>query len=189
KALLASGMVPARVDRRGISHAFTFFSMPGPVTCFEGVQSLLPGRFLRIQLGDEGSTPHVSEHKYWEIDFPDEGEEDYRAEEKKVIDGFEQVFTAAVERRLRADVPVVSYLSGGVDSSTVVAIASKVRGSPIPTFTIQIDDPKFDETSEAGIVSAHIGSKPVVVHFGADETLNVYPRLIEAAESPVIDTS
>jgi asparagine synthase (glutamine-hydrolysing) len=189
KALLGSGMVPARPDRRGINHAFTFFSMPGPVTCFEGIQALLPGHYLRIQLGQGGESAQVSEHVYWEIDFPDQGDEDPGRDEKQVIDGFEQVFTAAVERRLRADVPVVSYLSGGVDSSTVVALASKVRGSPIPTFTIQIADPKLDETSEAGIVSRHIGSDPVVVRFGAAETLNVYPRLIEAAEGPVIDTS
>src|SRR5262249_41646007 len=59
----------------------------------------------------------------------------------------------------------------------------------IPTFTIQIKDPTLDETGEAGIVSRHVGSKPVVVPFGAAETLSVYPRLIEAAEGPVIDTS
>src|SRR5262249_20052528 len=64
-----------------------------------------------------------------------------------------------------------------------------VRGNPIPTFTIQIKDPKLDETSEAAIVSRHVGSEPIVVPFGAAETLNVYPRLIQAAECPVIDTS
>lgn len=189
KALLASGMVDARADRNGINHAFTFFSMPGPVTCFEGVRALLPGRFLKIQLGGPGQSAQVSEHKYWEIDFPDAGDEDYGHDETKVVDDFERVFTAAVERRLRADVPVVSYLSGGVDSSAVVAIASKIRGNPIPTFTIQVLDPEFDEASEAGIVSKHIRSEPTVVRFGAEETLNVYPRLIEAAEGPVIDTS
>lgn len=189
KALLASGMVDARPDRRGINHAFTFFGMPGPVTCFEGVQALLPGRYLRIQRGGGGRPAQVSQHVYWEIDFPDQGSEDPGLDERKVIDDFERVFTASVERRLRADVPVVSYLSGGVDSSTVVALASKVRGSPIPTFTIQVADPQLDETRQASIVSKHIRSDPVVVRFGADEMLNVYPRLVEAAEAPVIDTS
>jgi asparagine synthase (glutamine-hydrolysing) len=189
KALLASGLVEARPNRRGINHAFTFFSMPGPTTCFEGIQALLPGRYLRIQLGEAGQAAQVSQHKYWEIDFPNQGDEDRGLDRKKLVDGFEEVFTAAVERRLRADVPVVSYLSGGVDSSTVVALASKVRGRPIPTFTIQIDDPQLDETSQAAIVSRHIGSDPIVVRFGAAETLNVYPRLVQAAEAPVIDTS
>jgi asparagine synthase (glutamine-hydrolysing) len=187
KALLASGLVERRPDPRGINHAFTFFALPGPVTCFQGVNLLLPGHYLRIQIG--GTRAQVSEHVYWEIDFPDRGEEDPGSDQKQVIDEFENRLRAAVERRLRADVPVVSYLSGGVDSSTVVALAGQVRGSPIPTFTIQIKDPQLDETSEAGLVARHVGSDPVVVPFGTAETLNVYPRLVRAAEGPVIDTS
>src|SRR4029453_7070584 len=105
------------------------------------------------------------------------------------IDGFEEVLTASVERRLRADVPVVSYLSGGVDSSIVAALASKRLGGYLPTFTIQMADPHLDETNKASMVSKHIGSNPLVMRFGADEMLKVYPRLVEAAESPVIDTS
>ncbi len=105
------------------------------------------------------------------------------------MDRFDQALYAAVEKRLRADVPVVSYLSGGVDSSIVVAMACKVRGEPIPTFTIRIDDPQLDETSEAGIVSRHLGCRPTVVNVGAAETLATYPRLVTAAEGPVIDTS
>ena len=68
-----------------------------------------------------------------------------------------------MKRRLRADVPVVSYLSGGVDSSIVVAMASKVRGSPIPSFTIRIKDPKLDEATEAEVAARHVGTEPIVV--------------------------
>lgn len=189
KALLASGMVEARVDRRGINQAFTFFAIPGPTTCFEGVQLLQPGHFLRIQLGEGSQPAQVTDQKYWEIDYPDQGDEDWGADDQKVIDGFEKVLLRSVEMRLRADVPVVSYLSGGVDSSTVVALANKVRGEAIPTFTIQITDPKLDETVQSGMVSRHLGSRPVVVRFGAEETLNIYPKLVRAAEGPVIDTS
>ena len=95
----------------------------------------------------------------------------------------------AVERRLRADVPVVSYLSGGVDSSLVVALASHIRREPIPTFTIRIEDPRLDETSAAAYVGRHIGTEPIVVSCGANEVLNSYPDLIRAAEGPVVDTS
>src|SRR5262249_22446679 len=92
-------------------------------------------------------------------------------------------------RRLRADVPVVAYLSGGVDSSTVVALATHVRGSPVPTFTISVQDPQLNEQDEASVVARHIGADPVIVPFGADEALNTYPQLIRAAEGPVVDTS
>jgi asparagine synthase (glutamine-hydrolysing) len=188
KALLASGLVPARPDLRGINHAFTFFALPGPVTCFEGVSALLPGHFLDIRTATDG-TRTVRDRTYWEIDFPDHGQEERGQDPKVLVDRFEQTMLAAVEKRLRADVPVVSYLSGGVDSSVVVAMACKVRGAPIPTFTIRIDDPQLDETSEAGVVSRHLDCRPVVVNVGAAETLATYPRLVRAAEGPVIDTS
>ena len=68
-------------------------------------------------------------------------------------------------------------------------MASKVRGEPIPTFTIRIDDPKLDETSEAALAARHIGTTPIIVNCGPAQVLGTYPRLIRAAESPVIDTS
>ena len=187
KAMLASGLLPVRPNLRGINHVFTFFAMPGPVTCFDGVSALLPGHFLDIRTADDG-TRTVRDRTYWEIDFPDLGHEE-RGDRKSLVDRFEHAMLAAVDKRLRADVPVVSYLSGGVDSSVVVAMACKVRGEPIPTFTIRIDDPQLDETSEAGIVSRHLGCRPTVVNVGASETLTTYPRLVAAAEGPVIDTS
>ncbi len=114
---------------------------------------MLPGHFLDIRTAIDGSRT-IRDRIYWEIDFPDRGQEERGQDPKALVDRFEQTMLAAVEKRLRADVPVVSYLSGGVDSSLVVAMACKVRGEPIPTFTIRIDDPQLDETSEAGIVVA-----------------------------------
>jgi asparagine synthase (glutamine-hydrolysing) len=195
KALLASGLVDPRPDLRGINHLFTFFALPGPVTCFEGVQLLSPGRYLRIDLTGSASDRTACglaqpiEHTYWRIDFPDRGDENPQRNEKRLVDGFEDVLLRAVKRRLRADVPVVAYLSGGVDSSTVVALASHVRKQPIPTFTIRIPDPQLDETNEAALSARHIGTEPVVVTCGPEEVLANYPRLIQAAEVPVVDTS
>jgi asparagine synthase (glutamine-hydrolysing) len=190
KALLASGMVPAHPDPRGLAHIFTFFALPGPATCFEGVQCLLPGRYLHIRLArSAGAVPQarVQERVYWEIDFPDQGEEEAGQDPQQLADEFEEVLLGSVERRLRADVPVVAYLSGGVDSSTVVALASHIRGQPIPTFTIRIKDPRFDETSRAALVARRVGTEPVVVECGPEEVLAAYPSVIKAAEGPVIE--
>jgi len=195
KGLLASGMVEARPDPRGINHAFTFFALPGPVTCFAGIQCLLPGHYLAIQLGGDGDVDEarISDHTYWEIDFPDRGQEEAGFETPRMVDEYEAVMTHAVERRLRADVPVVSYLSGGVDSSLVVALATRIRAAngerPIPTFTIRIKDPGLDEANEAAQVARHVGAETVVVDCGRAEVLETYPALIRAAEGPVIDTS
>jgi asparagine synthase (glutamine-hydrolysing) len=187
KGLLASGMVQAQLDPQGLNHLFTFFSMPGPVTCFQGVQALLPGTMLDIQLGSSGPA-RVETKRWYTLEFPEQGKEDSRPL-NVLVDELNDRMLAATTRRLRADVPVVSYLSGGVDSSLVVAMASHVRGSPIPSFTIRIKAPKLDETAEAGVVARHIGTEPIVVDVGAEEVLSTYPELIRAAESPVIDTS
>lgn len=191
KALLASGMVQARPDPRGINHAFTFFALPGPITCFDGIQILLPGHCMTIDLVASGAAG-IRERTFWEIDFPDRGQEDW-GDPRRVVNDFEEIFRAAVARRLRADVPVVSYLSGGVDSSVVVALACHLRRQEnkpaIPTFTISIQDPELNEKSEAAIVSQHLGARPVVVDCGPKEILDTYPELIRAAEGPVIDTA
>jgi asparagine synthase (glutamine-hydrolysing) len=189
KALLASGMVEARPDLRGIHHIFTFFAQPGPVTCFAGVQLLPPGHYVQVQLGGAGEPARWSEQRFWQIDFPDCGDHERGGDEKRLVDGFEEVLLRAVEERLRADVPVVSYLSGGVDSAMVAALAGHIRGEPIPTFTIRITDPALDETTEAALAARHMGTRPVVVDCGPAQVLGTYPQLVRAAEAPVVDTS
>ncbi|MFL5340033.1 MAG: asparagine synthetase B family protein, partial [Gemmataceae bacterium] len=188
KALLASGLVEARPDVRGLNHLFTFFATPGPVTCFEGVNQLIPGHYLDIRLGD---TSEPRSKAFYEFDFPDRGQEIRDEDPKKLVDQFEEVFIRSVQMKLRADVPVVSYLSGGVDSSIVVALAGKVLGRSIPTFTIGIgDDPKLNEETEATIVARHVGAtERVIVPCGHQELLATYPELIRAAEVPVVDTA
>jgi asparagine synthase (glutamine-hydrolysing) len=189
KALLASGMVEAKPDPLGINHLFTFYALPGPVTCFAGIQLLPPGHYLRVQLGANGEAAEVSERVYWQIDFPDRGQEDHGSSGRQLVDRFQEVLLGSVKRRLRADVPVVSYISGGLDSSVVVALASHIRGTPIPTFTIRITRPDLDESKEAALVARHIGVDPIIVKCGEKEVLQTYAALIRAAEGPVIDTS
>jgi asparagine synthase (glutamine-hydrolysing) len=189
KALLASGMVEAKVDIRGINQIFSFFAVPGPFTCFDGVTLLTQGHYLRVQLG-EGLSPEaaIRDRIYWEIDYPDWGQEE-DPPKKQVVDEYERLLVAAVDRRLRADVPVVSYLSGGVDSSIVVALASKVLGRPIPTFTISVQAKGLNEESEAAQTARHTGSKQYILNYGDADVRDRYPDLIWAAEMPVIDTS
>jgi len=189
KALLATGWIVPRPDLRGIDRVFNFFAVPAPQTCFRGIHYLAPGQYVRIQLGLAGRPAQLSLHHYWRIEFPDQGNEEWGDNQQKLTDEFEQVLLKAVARRLRADVPVVSYLSGGIDSSLVVAMATKIRGTAIPTFTIKIQHPRFDETSQAAVVSQHIGAKPLVVPVGDRQVMQTYSELTWAAEAPVIDTS
>ncbi len=105
-----------------------------------------------------------------------------------LTDLFEQVFARAVDGRLRADVPVVGYLSGGVDSA-FLATAARVAGRPLPSFTLRIPKKNLDEVDEAMEAAEAIGAHPSVVQAGSDLIMDSYPALTQAAESPVLDTS
>jgi asparagine synthase (glutamine-hydrolysing) len=187
RALLASGMVAARPDPRGIDQAFHFLALPGPTTCFAGVQLLLPGYCMSVSVG--GTSGETSPRPYWQMDFPDRGQEVRPARPAALVEEFESVLSAAVARRLRADVPVVSYLSAGVDSGTVVALAARALGGPIPTFTIRVPHPRLDETAGAAVTARHVGGEAMRVELGPDAVTRNYPRLIAATEMPVLDPS
>jgi asparagine synthase (glutamine-hydrolysing) len=186
KALLGSGLVRARPDPKGIDQVFHFFAVPGPSTCFEGVQALQPGHYLAIDLADPPCRP-LQPRRYWTMSFPNAGDED--DDSRTVVDRLERLLLSAVERRLRADVPVVCYLSGGLDSSVVSAMARRVRGDPTPTFTVRVRRRDLDEAAPAGAVARHIGATSVLVGVGDDEVVDTYPELVLAAEAPVIDTA
>ena len=187
KGLLASGMVDARPDRQALRQFFTCISLPGPRTCFEGIRLLPAGRY--IQIDGVGGHATVQEKIYWDLDFPEAGQEKDSPEAAPLINRLDELLNQAVARRLRADVPVVAYQSGGVDSSIIAAMANKQSGRPIPSYTISIQSPELDETKEARLVAEHIGSKPTFMPYGPEQMFATYPRLIHAAEAPVIDTS
>jgi asparagine synthase (glutamine-hydrolysing) len=189
KSILASGMVAAKPDLQGLNHIFTFFAMPGPVTVLQGITLLPPGQYLHFTPGKASPEVLLQRRTYWEVNYPDQGQEEYGADEAKTVSGFEEVLYASIQKRLRADVPVVSYLSGGVDSSLVVAMACKALGRPIPTFTVSVQQAGQNEESEALQTANALGCKPIVVPCGHEELRNGYPELIHAAEFPVIDTA
>ncbi|MCP4008596.1 MAG: asparagine synthase (glutamine-hydrolyzing) [Proteobacteria bacterium] len=186
KALLSSGMVTAQPDIRGIDHTFSFFALPGPITCFDGISSLRPGHFMTIDLGPNGQSATITEKAYWEIDFPDRGEEERCSELS--VERYKNLFRQSVERRLRADVPVVSYLSGGIDSSIVLAVAKELRAKTPPAFTLQINAPGLDEAPKAKEVADVLGADQTTIAVSTADILAAYPGLIEAAECPVSDT-
>ena len=189
KALIASGAVPPKADPRGLDHLFNFFALGPRRTLFEGVQAIAPGHYVKIASSGHGKTVAPVERKYWDFDFPDWGDEDNPPDAREPIDGFEAVFTRAVEIRLRADVPVAGYLSGGVDSAYVLATAARVAGHALPSFTVRVPG-ELDEVAEALEASGAIGDRrPTVVEAGPDLITSTYAALTTAAECPVLDTS
>lgn len=189
KSILASGDVSPICDRRGLDQVFNFFAIGGRRTVFAGINSILPGHYLKIAFRPDRRPADIVERRYWDFDFPDAGQEENPEDITPLVDEFETAFHNAVDLRLRADVPVVGYLSGGVDSAYVLATAAKIRGTPPPSFTIRVPSGKLDETPDAMVSARSIGTNPTIVTCDAEAIRNAYPDLIRATDSPVIDTS
>jgi asparagine synthase (glutamine-hydrolysing) len=189
KGLLASGLVEARPDRRGIDQVFCLMSLPGPVTCFAGVQALLPGHLLCVQREAGAGRANVQDRVWWDMEFPDAGNGELVGSLRQQEDHFEALLLRGVQRRLRADVPVGLCLSGGVDSSLVAAMASQVRGCPVPCFSIQIDTPGLDESKQIEDTAQRLGLAPVVRRCRPDDLLAALPATLRAAEGPTVDVS
>jgi asparagine synthase (glutamine-hydrolysing) len=183
KALLASGLVAAAPDPRGVDYFFHFFCAGTTRTFFAGVKSLPPGHYLRIQSG------RVELRKYWDLDFPDAGAERRLKDPAPLVEELEGVLTQAVERRLTGDVPVVSYISGGLDSTMMLGTTKRLLGEAVPSFTIGLDKVGPDERSKARESAAVLGSRLTTVTMTRSDIVAAYPELITAAEGPVFDTS
>jgi asparagine synthase (glutamine-hydrolysing) len=183
KALLASGMIDAKADPKGIDLFFNTFTAGTSRTFFEGVKSIPPGHYLRVRDG------RIELKKYWDLDFPDAGDERRMDDPTPLIDELESLMRLSVERRLRGDVPVVSYISGGLDSTVVLGLSSRERGYAVPSFTIGLDRAGPDERSHAAESAAALGSKLVTVTMNRRDIVAAYPELIRAAEGPVMDSS
>ncbi len=183
KAILASGMVRAEADVRGIDHLFTFFCAGTTRTFFEGVSSIPPGHYLKIQNGE------IARKLYWDLDFPDAGEERRLDDPTPLVDELQAKLENSVSRRLRSDVPIVAYISGGLDSTVVLGLSNKLRQEPLPTFTIGFDQAGPDERSHSAEAAEMLGSPLTTVVMDRAKIGQAFPELIMAAEGPVLDTS
>jgi asparagine synthase (glutamine-hydrolysing) len=183
KALLSSGMVAARPDAYGIDLFFHTFCAGTSRTFYEGIRSIPPGHYLRVRDG------RVEPKLYWDLDFPDAGQERRLADPTPLIDELEALMRQSVEKRLRGDVPVVSYISGGLDSTVVLGLSSRERGYAVPSFTIGLDRAGPDERSHATESAAALGSRLTTVTMNRADIVAAYPELIRAAEGPVMDSS
>jgi asparagine synthase (glutamine-hydrolysing) len=183
KALLASRLIAARPDPKGIDLFFNTFCAGTSRTFFDGITSIPPGHYLLVRNG------RAELKQYWDLDFPDSGSERRLADPAPLVDELEFLLRQSVERRLRGDVPVVSYISGGLDSTVVLGLSSRERGYAVPSFTIGLERAGPDERIHARESAEALGSKLTTVTMNRGDIVSAYPELIRAAEGPVMDSS
>jgi asparagine synthase (glutamine-hydrolysing) len=148
KALFAAG-VPARWDDYAFFHAASLQYTPQDRTLFKDIHQLKPGHFMVLE------NQKLSVSKYWDADYP---VAEKQVSEADALAAFSAVFEESIRLRLRSDVPVCAHLSGGLDSSAVLAMAGHIRGKPLPAFTVCFEEESYDEFSIAAEMARKTGS-------------------------------
>jgi len=182
KALLLDPRVEARFDPRALAQAFTFWAPLAPRTTFQSILELPPGHYLRVHAGSCTLT------RYWSMTFPEAGSEDHISEEK-AAEQLRDLLSDATRLRLRADVPVGSYLSGGLDSTFIAALIRGHTPETLCTFSIAFEEPAFDERAYQEVATAFLGTDHRRTECTNADIGQVFPEVVWHTEAPLLRTS
>ncbi len=191
KAILEDPRVSAALDPVALDQIFTFWSPLSPRTCFQNIQEIPPGHYLNARDGNIRIVP------YWQPTFPDQSGQApstgaftiSEGELKGYLDKYRELMIDATQIRLRADVPVGAYLSGGLDSSITTALIQNYTDRHLDTFSIAFTDPDFDESHYQQQMAAFLGTDHQVVHVEHADIGRVFPDTIWHTEIPIMRTS
>jgi len=180
KSLLLHPMVERRLNHASLHHTLSFQHVPGEDTIFTGIKKLPPAHLLLI--GKDKQPPR----RYW---FPNDVRCLSAPAAKRAAAELPGLIREAVRARLMSDVPLGAFLSGGIDSSAVVAMMAQTANSDIHTFSIGFDTPEFDETAHARAVSEQFGTKHTEFIVTSKQLLEAVPMLVWNCDEPTPDSS
>ncbi|GAB3786272.1 asparagine synthase (glutamine-hydrolyzing) [Dyella agri] len=185
KALLACAPGRARIDPAGLAQSFTYWGPIDPGSVFAGVESLPPGHLLAIE-----SDGRESLGRYWDWSFPgrETPSQRWRSVEHAAAE-LRELLTDAVRLRLQADVPLGAYLSGGLDSSAVVALMREAGATRLRSFSIAFDDAEFDESEQQQAMVRHLDCEHSTLRCTRRSIGEAFPALVRHAEAPILRTA
>lgn len=190
KALRALPGFSAEIDRDSVALYLRHNCIPAPHTIYRGVAKLLPGQLVTADAASNPATP-LHNRTYWSSQAAVEAarRDPFDGPVEAMADQLERVLSESVAARMVADVPVGAFLSGGIDSSMVVALMQQHSDRPVKTFTVGFADRAFDESAEAAAVAAHLGTEHVPLAVTEADALGVVPQLPDIWDEPFGDVS
>lgn len=189
RALRAYPGFAGEIDRDAVALFLQHSYIPAPYTIYRGVYKLPPGTALVCAPGADSGT--LRPRAYWNLQqVATEGlRHPFTGTAREAVDELESLLRRAVELRMDADVPVGAFLSGGVDSTTVVALMQSLSRRPARTFTIGFTEAEYNEAHYAKAVAQHLGTEHVECYVRPDDALEVIPRLPRLFDEPFADSS
>jgi asparagine synthase (glutamine-hydrolysing) len=180
KAIFANPEVPRELDFRALDQIFTFWVTVPPRTAFKGISQVPPGHSLVLEGG------RILVYQYWHLDYCEAGGED---RELQLTEDLLNLLLDATRIRLRSDVPVGAYLSGGLDSTIITALTHKLVGDRLRTFSVSFEDKEFDESPYQREASAFLHTQHSEVPCGYNDIGEVFPDVVWHCEQPILRTA
>jgi asparagine synthase (glutamine-hydrolysing) len=180
KSLFVQKEITPEFSHKNLSQIYTFWTAITPGTAFKDIFELSPGHYLIY------SRKGLTINKYWDLQFNDSFHD---IPFKKALEQFHELFYDAVKIRLRADVEVAAYLSGGIDSSSTVAYIKNIEPGILNTFSIGFDDRDFDETSYQNEAVRYLNTRHKSIVCTSEEISQSFPKVIWHTETPVTRTA
>lgn len=187
KALQAHPTWQGEIDREALCLFMRFGYIPTPYSIYRGIHKLVPGTILSLR--QDGSTRQP--YHYWcaKLVVEDGDRNRFTGGEGEALDQLESLLSEAVRCRMVSDVPLGALLSGGIDSSTVVALMQKASSQPVKTFTIGFHEEEYDEAPHAKAVAERLGTEHTELYVSTDEAKEVIPALPTLYDEPFADSS
>lgn len=187
KALRAHPAFLAQIDRGAVALLMRHNYVPTPYSIYRGIRKLPPGTLLTLSWQHRDALPE----SYWSLaDVAVSGQNaPFSGSPEEAVDMLDGLLRQAIGRQMLADVPLGAFLSGGVDSSTIVALMQAQSTRPIKTFTIGFDDAAYNEAEHAKAVARHLGTEHSTLYVSPAEAMAVIPKLPSLYCEPFSDSS
>jgi asparagine synthase (glutamine-hydrolysing) len=188
KALIAGPSFDREIDRAALAAYLRYLYVPAPKSIFARAIKLRPAHILTVS---NATLPLPPPRPYWSLrEAALEGlANPLRGSEDEAIDALDAQLTDAVTCRLHSDVPLGALLSGGIDSSVIVAMMQEASHRPVKTYTIGFTDESFDESPHAARVAQHLGTEHTELRLSGEDACSLVPRLADVFDEPLADPS
>ena len=182
KGILASGLVDAAMDPAALDDLLTFWCPVAPRTMFAGISQVCPGEMVILE------NQQISRRRYWDWQYPQAGEF-LAGSASELARELDNLLDDATRIRLRADVPVGAYLSGGLDSSSLVSLIQRQKLSELRTFSIAFDSEVHDESAYQAELSEYLGTNHSSIRCGQADIADAFMKSVWHGESPILRTA
>jgi len=189
KALYPHPAFQRRVCPTALSLYFQYSYVPTPYSIYEGISKLPPSTYLQLRSPQAGVCPPPK--SYWSlVEIARQGQDaPFRGTEEEAVERLQNLLTTVVQQQMVADVPVGVFLSGGIDSSLVTAIAQAQSSRPIRSFTIGFEEKRLDEATYARNISRYLGTEHCELYVTAKDAIELVPHLSAVYDEPFADSS